>query len=105
MTVYDSEIDGEYIAWHSKNIKFVRCHFSGEQLFCYADNLTLEDCTIDPSCDRMFEDCRNLNVSVKGPITNIKNPISGKIIADKIGSVTYDEFAKGHETEIGVRRL
>ena len=103
VTVYDSEIDGEYIAWHSKNIKFVRCHFSGEQLFCYADNLTLEDCTIDPSCDRMFEDCRNLNVSVKGAITNIKNPVSGKIIADKIGSVTYDEFAKGHETEIRVR--
>ena len=35
--------------------------------------------------------------------SNDDNPVSGKIIADKIGSVTYDEFAKGHETEIRVR--
>ena len=104
VTVYDSDIDGEYIGWHSKNLKFVRCHLSGEQILCYADNVTLEDCTIDEACDRMFEDCTNLNVSVKGKITNIKNPISGKIVADEIGSVTYDEFAKGHDTEIAIRK-
>ena len=104
VTVYDSDIDGEYIGWHSKNLKFVRCHLSGEQILCYADNVTLEDCTIDEACDRMFEDCTNLNVSVKGKITNIKNPISGKILADEIGSVTYDEFAKGHDTEIAIRK-
>ena len=93
VTIYDSELNGEYLAWHSKNIKFVRCHISGEQPLCYMDHVTLEDCTFDPACDRAFEDCSNINARIKGTITNIKNPISGRIEADEIGSVTYTEFA------------
>ena len=94
VTVYDSELNGEYLAWHSKNIKFVRCHISGEQPLCYMDHVTLEDCTFDKECDRAFEDCMNINAHIKGSITNIKNPISGRIEADEVGSVTYTEFAK-----------
>ena len=94
VTVYDSELNGEYLAWHSKNIKFVRCHISGEQPLCYMDHVTLEDCTFDKECDRAFEDCTNIDARIKGSITNIKNPISGRIEADEVGSVTYTEFAK-----------
>ncbi|GJG34922.1 MULTISPECIES: DUF3737 family protein [Prevotella] len=100
VTVYDSELDGEYLAWHSKNITLVRCHISGEQPLCYSDNIVLRDCTFDAACDRAFEDCTNIDAKIKGSITNIKNPISGHITAEKIGSVTYNEFAKGHDTVI-----
>ena len=100
VTVYDSELDGEYLAWHSKNVTLVRCHISGEQPLCYSDNIVLRDCTFDAACDRAFEDCTNTDAKIKGSITNIKNPISGHITAEKIGSVTYNEFAKGHDTVI-----
>ena len=100
VTVYDSELDGEYLAWHSKNITLVRCHISGEQPLCYSDNVVLRDCTFDAACDRAFEDCTNIGAKIKGSITNIKNPISGHITAEKIESVTYNEFAKGHDTVI-----
>lgn len=100
VTVYDSELDGEYLAWHSKNITLVRCHISGEQPLCYSDYVVLRDCTFDAACDRAFEDCTNIDAKIKGSITNIKNPISGHITAEKIGSVTYNEFAKGHDTVI-----
>ena len=100
VTVYDSELDGEYLAWHSKNLTLVRCHISGEQPLCYSDNVVLRDCTFDAACDRAFEDCTNIDAKIKGSITNIKNPISGHITAEKIGSVTYNEFAKGHDTVI-----
>lgn len=100
VTVYDSELDGEYLAWHSKNITLVRCHISGEQPLCYSDNVVLRDCTFDAACDRAFEDCTNIDAKIKGSITNIKNPISGHITAEKIVSVTYNEFAKGHDTVI-----
>ncbi|MDD4532882.1 MAG: DUF3737 family protein [Prevotella sp.] len=100
VTVYDSDLNGEYMAWHSKNIKLVRCHISGEQPFCYMDNITLEGCTFDVESDRIFEDCTNINADIRGTITNIKNPISGRIVVDKVGSITYDEFAKGHDCEI-----
>ncbi len=94
VTVYDSELNGEYLAWHSKNIKFVRCHISGEQPLCYMDHVTLEDCTFDKECDRAFEDCTNIDAQIKGSITNIKNPMSGSIVADSIGSITIDENIK-----------
>lgn len=94
VTIYDSELNGEYLAWHSTNVKLVRCHISGEQPLCYMDNVILEDCTFDQECYRAFEECSNINASIKGRITNIKNPISGKIVADEIGSVTINEYVK-----------
>lgn len=93
VAIYDSEIDGEYLAWHSKNIRFTRCHISGEQPLCYAENIVLEDCTFDAGCDRAFEDS-TVAADIRGGITNIKNPRSGHIIADSIGSVTIDEHVK-----------
>ena len=103
VTVYDSELNGEYLAWHSKNIKLVRCHISGEQPLCYLDGIILEDCTFDAACDRAFEDSRNIDARIKGSISEIKNPISGKIVADKIGRITYDEYAKGKDCIIEER--
>lgn len=103
VTVYDSVLDGEYLAWHSKNVRLVRCHILGEQPLCYLDGITLEDCTFDAACDRAFEDSKNINASIKGKITEIKNPVSGTIVADEIGAITYDEFALGHDCEISTR--
>lgn len=89
VTVYDSLIDGEYLAWHSKNVRLVRCRLAGEQLLCYVDNLILEDCTFDAACDRVFE-YSTVKADIRGHIENIKNPTSGHIVADSIGSVTID---------------
>ena len=94
VTIYDSFLDGEYIGWHSKNLRLVRCHIAGEQPLCYIDGVTLEDCTFDEACDRAFEDSTNINATIKGTITEIKNPISGRIVAEKIGKVTLDEHLK-----------
>ncbi|MCR5780926.1 MAG: DUF3737 family protein [Bacteroidaceae bacterium] len=91
VTIYDSVLDGEYLGWHSKNLRLVRCHIAGEQPLCYIDGLVLEDCTFDAACDRAFEESRNIQAEIKGSITNIKNPVSGRIVADAIGSVTIDE--------------
>ena len=73
-----------------KNVRLVNCHLAGEQLLCYTENLVLENCTIDPMCDRMFE-YSTVEADIKGHIENIKNPTSGHIIADSIGSITIDE--------------
>ena len=93
VTIYDSELHGEYLGWHSKNLRLVNCHISGEQPLCYAHDLVLENCTFDPSCDRAFE-YSTLRADIRGAITNIKNPTSGRIVADHIGSITLDENIK-----------
>ncbi len=92
VTVYDSLLDGEYLGWHSKNLRLVRCHIAGEQPLCYCKNLILEDCTFDKDCDRIFEDSE-VNATIKGHITEIKNPLKGKIVCGSVGKITYDEFA------------
>ena len=93
MTVYDSNLNGEYLGWHSRNLRLVNCHISGEQPLCYADNLVLENCTFDKECDRAFE-YSTLNADIKGAITNVKNPRSGVIRAMSFGSITIDKNIK-----------
>ena len=93
MVIRDSYLDGEYLAWHSKNVRLVNCQLAGEQLLCYADRLVLENCTFDKACDRVFE-YSNVEADIKGHIENIKNPTSGHIVADSIGSITIDENIK-----------
>ena len=90
ITITNSVLDGEYLALHSKNVRLVNCHLLGEQLLCYADHLVLENCTFDPLCDRVFE-YSDVHADIRGHIENIKNPTSGHIIADSIGSVTIDK--------------
>ena len=94
VTIYDSHLDGEYLGWHSKNLRLVRCHIAGEQPLCYIDGLTLEACTIDALSDRAFEDSSNINAEIRGAVTEIKNPISGRIVADAVGKITLDEHLK-----------
>lgn len=93
VTVYDSEIDGEYLGWHSKRLRLVRCHISGTQPLCYAEDLVMEDCTMDASCDLAFE-YSTVRAGIRGHIPSVKNPISGEIAADSIGEVITDGCAK-----------
>lgn len=93
VTVYNSVLNGEYLGWHSKNLRLVNCHITGEQPLCYAHDLILENCTFGADCDRAFE-YSTLNADIKGAITNIKNPMLGRIVADEIGSVTIDKNIK-----------
>lgn len=89
VTVYDSELNGEYLGWHSRNLTLINCHITGEQPLCYAENLVLKNCTFGADCDRAFE-YSTVDADIMGSITNIKNPTSGRIVADHIGSVTLD---------------
>ncbi len=91
--IYDSQLNGEYVGWHSRGLRLVRCHITGEQPLCYAEDLILEDCTFGADCDRAFE-YSSVQATIRGAITNIKNPLSGHIVADSIGSVTLDENIK-----------
>ena len=36
VTVYDSVVDGEYLGWHSRNLRLVNCRISGTQALCGA---------------------------------------------------------------------
>lgn len=93
VTVYDSTITGEYLGWHSRRLRLVRCHISGTQPLCYAEDLVLEDCTMDSDCDLAFE-YSTVKADIRGHIPSVKNPRSGEIVADEIGEIISDEYSK-----------
>jgi len=93
VTVYDSEIRGEYLGWHSKRLHLINCHISGTQPLCYALDLVLENCTFDADADLAFE-CSTVHASINGPVTSVKNPVSGEIIADSYGEIIIDDNIK-----------
>ena len=93
VTVYDSELNGEYLAWHSHNLRLVNCKISGTQPLCYAHGLILENCEMAADCDLGFE-YSDVQATVKGPITSVKNPRCGSITAARFGEVILDEHIK-----------
>ena len=89
VTVYDSEIHGEYLGWYSKRLRLVRCHITGTQPLCYCEDLVLEDCTFGEDADLSFE-YSSVNATLRGRVTSVKNPRSGRILADTYGEIILD---------------
>ena len=93
VTIYDSELTGEYLGWHSRNLRLVRCRISGTQPLCYCENLVMEDCVMADDCDRAFEDS-DVHATVRSRIFSIVNPRSGEIHCEGVGDIHLDEFIK-----------
>jgi len=88
VTVSDSTIRGEYLGWYSENLRLLRCRIIGTQPLCYAKGLVLEGCEM-VDCDLSFERS-DVQAEVRGHIDSVKNPSSGSITADAIGSIILD---------------
>ncbi|MBR1722322.1 MAG: DUF3737 family protein [Treponema sp.] len=89
VTVRNSVIKGEYLGWYSENLTLINCRIVGTQPFCYCKNLVLENCSLE-GCDLAFERS-TVNATVSGKIDSVKNPLSGKIVADEIGEIIIEE--------------
>lgn len=93
VTVYDSEINGEYLGWYTKNLRLINCRISGTQPLYYCQNLVLENCVLAPDCDLAFE-YSDVHASLTAPVTSIRNPVSGCITAPAVGEIIYDAYAR-----------
>ena len=85
VTVKDSIVKGEYLGWFSENLTLIGCKIIGTQPLCYCKNLKLVNCTMEDT-DLSYE-YSDVEADVKGHIISIKNPKSGRIIADSVGEI------------------
>lgn len=92
VTVKNSIVKGEYLAWYSENLTLINCKIIGTQPLCYCKNLKLIDCEMEGT-DFSFE-YSEVEATVKGNILSVKNPVSGRIIADSITELIYTEDSK-----------
>ena len=81
-------IVGEYLGWNSKNVTFIGCTIESNQGMCYMDNVTLRDCKL-VNTDLCFEYC-TVDAEIASHIDSVKNPISGRIVADSIGEIIHE---------------
>ena len=89
ITVKDSVLKGEYLAWYSENLTLINCKIIGTQPFCYCKNLKLINCTMEDT-DLSFE-YSEVEADIQGHIVSVKNPKSGRIVADSIDEIIWDE--------------
>jgi len=102
VTVKHSVVKGEYLAWYSENLTLINCKIIGTQPLCYCKNLKLIDCEME-NTDFSFE-YSDVDATVRGDIVSVKNPRSGKIVADSIGEIIYTDDSKYDcEAEIAIR--
>ncbi len=103
VTLKNCVIIGEYIGWNSKNLTLIDCTVSSNQGFCYIDNLFIRNTRL-MNTDLCFELC-TLDCEIIGDIVSVKNPISGRIVADNIGEIILDkDIVDPTATQIEVRK-
>lgn len=104
-TVKNCVIIGEYIGWNSKNLTFIDCKIQSHQGFCYIQGLKMINCTLE-NTDLAFEYCSEVDADIVGTIDSVKNPVSGKIVADGYGEIIMEKNRVDVEkTAITVRKV
>ncbi len=71
----------------------INCRISGTQPLCYAENLVLENCTFAEDADLCFE-YSSVQAGIKGVVPSVRNPRSGRIVADGYGEIILDAHCK-----------
>ena len=101
VTVRNSTVKGEYLAWFSDGLTLINCRIVGTQPLCYCKNLKLVNCTMEGT-DLSFE-YSDVDADVKGHILSVKNPRSGRIVADSVGEVIHDHTVMPCSGQVVIR--
>lgn len=101
VTVRNSVVKGEYLAWFSEGLTLIDCKIIGTQPLCYCKDLKLINCTMEDT-DLSFE-YSDVEADVKGHILSVKNPKSGKIVADSVGEVIFADAVMEISGQVVIR--
>ena len=97
-------ISGEYLGWNTKRLTLVDCTVESLQGLCYVEDLVLRNCRL-LNTTLAFE-YSTVDAEIVGRVDSVKNPTSGRIVADEIGELILEsERIDPEKTEIltGVR--
>ena len=101
VTVTDSVVKGEYLGWFSNGLTLINCEIIGTQPLCYCKNLKLVNCRMEGT-DLAFE-YSDVDADIRGHILSVKNPRSGKIVADSVGEIIREDAVMDCQGEVILR--
>ena len=105
VTAENCFISGEYLGWNSRRLTLIDCTIESLQGLCYAEELVLRNCRLH-NTTLAFE-YSTVDAELNGKVDSVKNPTSGRIVADEIGELILEsERIDPAKTEIltGVRK-
>ena len=105
VTAENCFISGEYLGWNSRRLTLIDCTIESLQGLCYAEELVLRNCRL-LNTTLAFE-YSTVDAELNGKVDSVKNPTSGRIVADEIGELILEsERIDPAKTEIltGVRK-
>lgn len=102
VTVENSEVKGEYLGWFSEGLTLINCKISGTQPLCYCKNLRLVNCTME-GADLSFE-YSDVDADIRGHVISVKNPRSGRIVADSVGEIVREDPIMECTGEVIIRK-
>ncbi len=102
VTVRNSVVKGEYLGWYSENLTLEKCRITGTQPLCYCKNLKLIECTME-NTDLSFE-YSEVDADIIGHIDSVKNPRSGRIVADEYGEIILENSVMNSDCLIENRK-
>ena len=100
VTIEDSILNTKDAFWHSENIIVKNSTINGEYLGWFSKNITFINCKIT---NLAFE-YSDVNATIKGRIESIKNPKSGKIIVDEVGSIIKEDSIMKNNCKIIINK-
>lgn len=101
VTIVDSVLKGDLVGWNCENLTLIGCNIQGMQPLCHCRNLKLIDCVMEGS-ELAFE-YSDVKANIVGHLNSVKNPLSGKIVADSVGQVVMDDKALESTAKVMVR--
>lgn len=101
VTIVDSVLKGDLVGWNCENLTLIGCKIQGMQPLCHCRNLKLIDCVMEGS-ELAFE-YSDVKANIVGHLNSVKNPLSGKIVADSVGQVVMDDEALESTAKVMVR--
>ena len=81
-------ISGEYLGWNTKRLTLVDCTIESLQGLCYVEELVLRTCRL-LNTTLAFE-YSTVDAEIVGRVDSVKNPTSGRIVADEIGELILE---------------
>lgn len=96
-----SFLPGESALKCTAAVSAARCDFNGKYPLWHTDGFTVADSVFRPGARAAIWYSRNARIL--SPVTSIKNPRAGRIVAASVGEVITDDFSKAVEpVEISV---
>ena len=81
-------ISGEYLGWNTKRLTLVDCTVESLQGLCYVEDLVLRNCRLLNTT--LAVEYSTVDAEIVGRVDSVKNPTSGRIVADEIGELILE---------------